>query len=83
MPDCKEPKFASSDPGLYLGTIEKTFTDCVMDVKEVVVLDGIEILASDHGYRLRSHDMHGPLPEIVVRSSGDSFRDKETPDLQT
>ena len=78
MPNCKEPQDPSSNPGLHPATVEKTFTDCVMDVKEVVVLDGIEILAGDHVYRVCSHDMHGPLPAIVVRSSGDSLKDKET-----
>ncbi len=55
--------------------IEKVFTDCVLDLKEVVVLDGIDILSD--GFRIRSHDLHGPLPEIVIKDSGDPFMDKD------
>ncbi len=57
--------------------IEKTFTDAVMDLKKVVVLDGIDILPDDSGFRIRSHDLHGPLPEIVIEDSGDTFQDKD------
>ncbi len=58
-------------------TIEKTLTECVMDLKEVIVLDGIEILPDYSGFRLRRHDLHGPLPEIVVENSGDTLVDKD------
>ncbi len=57
------------------GTIENVLTDCVMDLKEVVVLDGIDILP--HGFRVPSHDLHGPLPVIVVENSGDTLLDKD------
>jgi hypothetical protein len=62
---------------LYPATIEKTFTDSVMDLQEVIVLDGIDILPDSTGFRVRCHDLHGPLPEIVVRDSGDTFQDKD------
>jgi hypothetical protein len=58
-------------------TIEKTISDCVMDLKEVIVLDGIDILPDNSGFRVRCHDLHGPLPEIVVKDSGDTFVDKD------
>ena len=62
---------------LYPGTIEKTFTDAVIDLKEIVVLDGIDILSDQSGFRIRSHDLHGQLPEIVIKDSGNTFPDKE------
>ena len=34
---------------LHPFTIEKTFTDCVMDLKQVIVLDGIDILPNNSG----------------------------------
>jgi hypothetical protein len=58
-------------------TVEKTFTDCVMDLKEVIVLDGIDILPDSAGFRVRCHDLYGPLPEIVVKDSGNSLQDKD------
>lgn len=56
-------------------TIEKVFTDCVMDLKQILVLDGIDILPN--GFRICSHDLHGPLPDITVKNSGDTFVDKD------
>lgn len=62
---------------LRSATIEKTFTDCVMDLKEIIVLDGIDILPDNSGFRVQSHDLHGPLPEMVIKESGDTFQDKD------
>ena len=49
----------------------------MIDLKEIVVLDGIDILPDDCGFRVRSHDLHGQLPEIVIRDSANKFQDKE------
>ena len=49
----------------------------MMDLKEVIVLDCIDILPDKTGFRVRSHDLHGPLPEIMIADSGDTFADKE------
>jgi hypothetical protein len=62
---------------LHPATIEKTFTDAVMDLQEVILLDGIDILPDNSVFRIRCHDTHGPLPEIVVKDSGDTFQDKD------
>jgi hypothetical protein len=59
---------------LRAASIEKVFTDCAMDWKQILVLDGIDILPN--GFRIRSHDLHGPLPEIAMKNGGDIFRDK-------
>lgn len=40
-------------------------------------MDGIAILPDNSGFRVRSHDLLGPLPEIVVKDSGDTFQDKD------
>lgn len=64
-------------------TIEKTFTDTVMNLKEVVVLDGIDILPDNSGFRVRSHDLFGQLPEIVVPNCGDTFVDKNRLGMET
>jgi hypothetical protein len=55
--------------------IEKVFTDCVMDLKQILVLDGIDILPD--GFRVHSHDLHGQLPEILMKNSGDTLQDKD------
>jgi len=41
---------------LHPVTIEKVFTDCVMDLKRILVLDGIDILPD--GFRIGCHDLH-------------------------
>jgi hypothetical protein len=71
------PRIKAKYLALHPATIEKTFTDAVMDLKEVVVLDGIDILPDNSGCRVRSHDLHGQLPEIVVKDCGDTFLDKD------
>jgi hypothetical protein len=60
---------------LHPVTIEKVFTDCVMDLKQIVVLDGIDV--HPDGFRIRCHDLHGQLPEISIKNSGDTFQDKD------
>ena len=40
-------------------------------LKQIVVLDGIELVEGPPGFRIPSHDLHGPLPELVVRDTGD------------
>ena len=71
------PRIRARYLALHPATIEKTFTDAVMDLKEVIVLDGIDILPDKSGFRVRCHDLHGPLPEIAIEDSGDTFQDKE------
>ena len=62
---------------LHPTTIERTFTDCIMDLKAVIVLDGIDIPPDSYGFRVRSHDLYGQLPEIVIQDSGDTLVDKD------
>jgi hypothetical protein len=38
----------------------------------------VDILSDASGFGVRSHDLHGPLPEIQVQDSCDTFRDKDT-----
>ena len=71
------PRIRARHLRLRSETIEKTFTDAVMDLQEVIILDGIDILPDHGGFRVRSHDLHGQLPEIVIQDSGDTFRDKD------
>ncbi len=71
------PRLMANYLTLRTPTIERVFTECVMDLKEVIVLDGIDILPDKSGFRVRSHDLHGQLHEIVVKDSGDTFQDKE------
>src|SRR5438034_2133012 len=51
--------------------IEKEFLLAAIHLKQIVVLDEIERVAEPPGFRIRSHDLHGPLPEILVLDTGD------------
>jgi len=71
------PRIKARYLALHPTTIERIFADCVMDLKEDIVLDGIEILPDNCGFRVRSHDLYGPLPDIRIKDSGDTFQDKD------
>jgi hypothetical protein len=71
------PRIRVTHLALHPVTIEKTFADCILDLSEVIVLDGIDILPDKSRFRVRSHDLHGQLPEIVIQDSGDRLVDKD------
>ncbi len=37
-----------------------------VELKEIVALDGIDLLPEESSIKVRSHDLHGPLPEITL-----------------
>jgi hypothetical protein len=51
--------------------IEKTFVQVAIDLKEILVLDGIDQPSDPPGFCIRSHDLYGQLPEILVQDTGD------------
>ena len=51
---------------LHVTEVEKAFVQVAIDLHAIIVLDGIDQLKSPSGFRIRSHDLHGPLPDIVV-----------------
>ncbi len=53
--------------------IEKAFTQVAVDLKEILVLDGIDIMKDPVGFRIRSHDLYGPLSDIVIEDTGDRY----------
>ncbi len=60
-------------PRLRLPEVERAFTQVVIDLKEILVLDGIDTLDTPPGFRIRCHDLYGPLPETVIVDSGDRY----------
>ena len=53
--------------------VEKTFTQVAVDLREILVLDGIDILDNPPGFRIRSHDLCGPLPDLLIEDTGDRY----------
>lgn len=58
---------------IYLGAlqIEKEFLLADGHEKRVVALDRIERTTNPLGFRIRSHDLYGDLPEIFISDNGD------------
>src|SRR6059058_1093902 len=61
---------------IYLSSseIEKEFLLAAVHLKQIIVLDGIDRLTEPPGFRIRSHDFYGPLPEVFVRDAGDRLQ---------
>jgi hypothetical protein len=53
--------------------IEKTFMQVILDLQVILVLDGIEVLPELPGFRIRSHDLYGPLPDALIKDTGDRY----------
>ena len=60
--------------GVAIGIIGKAFLQVLVeDLGAVVILDGIDELPE--GYRVRSHDLRGSLPEILI-APGPELRER-------
>jgi len=47
---------------LRIPEVEKVFVQVAIDVKVILVLDGVDQLTHPPGFHIRSHDLYGPLP---------------------
>ena len=56
------------------GLNEKEFVQVTIDLKDVIVLDGVDPLHDQQSYRIRSHDLYGPLPAIEIEDTGDRLK---------
>jgi hypothetical protein len=46
---------------------ERHFALPAVELKEIVALDEIDLLPDTSSIKVRSHDLHGPLPEIILQ----------------
>jgi hypothetical protein len=58
---------------LRIAEIEKVFVQVAIDLKEILVLDGIDQLSDPRGFHIRSHDLYGPLPDIQITDTADRY----------
>jgi len=70
-------------PRLHPYTIEKEFNANTSVLNDVIVLDGIDLLDHPPRFRIRTHDLHGPLPDIVVEDTGDRLQAFDAISAQT
>ncbi len=57
-------------PALH-AEIEQAFLQTNDDLHTIVVLDAIEELDGESGFRIRSHDLYGPLPHLSIEGQKD------------
>jgi hypothetical protein len=58
---------------LRMSEIEKVFVQVPTDLHEILVLDDIDAPPDLPGFRIRSHDLHGPIPDILIHDTGDRY----------
>jgi hypothetical protein len=46
--------------------LERQFALPAVELKEIVALDALELLPEQSSIIVRSHDLYGPLPEVIV-----------------
>lgn len=46
--------------------LERQFALPAVELTEIIALDRIDLLPEQSSLRIRSHDLHGPLPEITL-----------------
>jgi hypothetical protein len=58
---------------LRIPQIERAFIQVPTDLQEILVLDGVDLLPDLPGFRIRSHDLYGSLPDVVIKDTGDRW----------
>jgi hypothetical protein len=58
---------------LRVAEVEKTFMQVIFDLQVILVLDGIDQLPDLPGFCIRSHDLYGPLPDALIKDTGDRY----------
>jgi hypothetical protein len=62
---------AIQTPTVRPQTIRQAFSNVVAGRRKNLILDSIDPFPALPGFRIRSHDPYGPLPEIVIKDTGD------------
>jgi hypothetical protein len=63
--------------------IQKVFVQAALDLRHIIVPDGIDFNPENTGFRIQCHDLHGPLPETVIQHSGDTLKDRDRIRIET
>jgi hypothetical protein len=69
-----DQKTSAAVQPLHPAEVEKALVQTVIDLHAIIVIDGIDKLESPPGFRIGSHDLHGPLPDVIVYDSGARYR---------
>lgn len=58
---------------LRVPQIEKIFVQTVIDLKQIIVLDGVDIQPDGSGFCVRCYDLRGPLPDTVIEDTRNGY----------
>jgi hypothetical protein len=58
---------------LGVSEVERVFVQCAVDLREILILDGIDVIDDPSGFRIRCHDLYGPLPDVAIEDTGDRY----------
>ncbi len=58
---------------LQIPKIEDAFGKIVAELKETVILDGIDACENPPAFRVRCHDLYGPLPDATIEGTGGTY----------
>ncbi len=53
--------------------IEEAFGKIVAELKETLILDGIDACDNPPAFRVRCHDPYGPLPDVTIEGTGGTY----------
>ena len=67
-----------AEPPKYLqrlraAEVGKAFIQVAIDLKEIIALDCIDELDAHAGFNILSHDHYGPLPDSIIKDTGDRY----------
>jgi hypothetical protein len=67
---------------LQASDIQKEFIGFLSDMNEEITLDSIDRLEGKRGFKIRSHNAHGVLPDIIVLETGNRYEVLERLDTE-
>jgi hypothetical protein len=67
---------------LQASDIQEEFVGFLNDMNEEITLDAVDRLEGNRGFRIRSHNEHGVLPDIIVPGTGNRYEVMERLDTE-
>ncbi len=56
---------------VYASQVEEEFIQTAIDLNAAIILDGVYLISETGAFRIRSHDLFGPLPDVLVPEYAD------------
>jgi hypothetical protein len=69
----RENPLAQSHLRLRISEVGKVFVQVIIELKEILVFDGIDQLEDPPGFCIRKHDLNGSFPATVMQDTCDRY----------